>query len=168
MSGQKRATNYRLNSSLERMNMSIAGIFKFLRTRTIAAYVCALMSVLFVLACSKPDVIESHRFPSPSGELVATVEVVHNGLSFGAGAEYDEIHISSSSRVSFRHGDRDSSVAFYALSTYGKGRPPEVRWVDEHHLRVLLDPLTHPGHQLASLGGVSIDYQVREKQRNAP
>lgn len=128
------------------------------------------MSALFVLACceGKPEVIESHNFSSPSGALVAAVEVVHNGLGFGAGALYDEIHVSPSCRSSFHHGDPDSSVAFYALSTAGKGRPPEVRWEDDRHLRVILDPLTQPGLQLASLEGVSIEYIVREKQREKP
>lgn len=151
------------------MNMPIAGTLDFLRTRTIAAYVSAIISVLFVLACSegKPDVIDSHKFPSPSGALVATVEVVHNGLGFGAGALYDEIHVSPSSRASFRHGDPDSSVVFYALSADGKGLPPEVRWEDEHHLRVFLDPLTQPGRQLVTLEGVSIEYVVRVSRRKA-
>ncbi len=113
--------------------------------------------------------MEFHKFPNPSGALVATVEVVHNGLGFGAGALYDEIHVSPSSQSSFRHGDPDSSVAFYALSTNDeRGRPPEIKWEGDHHLRVFLDPLTQPGRQLASLEGVSIEYLVREKQRNVP
>ncbi len=105
--------------------------------------------------------MKSHEVLNPSGTLVATVEVVDNGLGFGLGAMYDEIHISRAGSSSFRHGDRDSSVAFYAESTYNKGRPPRVEWASDTLLLVILDPLTKPGCQKFSLNGVSIKYLVQ-------
>ena len=129
---------------------------------------CAL--ALFLSACSEgtPIVVESHQVPNPSGTLVATVEVVDNGLGFGQGALYDEIHISPPGSSAFRHGDPDSSVAFYAESTYEKGHPPSVAWVSNSLLRVTLDPLAKPGRQQSSLNGASIEYLVQGAQRNAP
>lgn len=129
-----------------------------------------LALILFLSACSKatPVVVESHQLSNPSGTLVATVEVVDNGLGFGQGALYDEIHISPPGSSVFRHGDPDSSVAFYAESTSEKGHPPTVAWASNGSLHVTLDPLTKPGRQKSSLNGVSIEYLVQGAQRNAP
>src|SRR5262245_49033591 len=86
---------------------------------------CLLVAGLAITmcACSKavPEVIESTQAVDPTGRLVATVELVHNGLGFGAGALYDEVHVSAVSHRPFAHGDGDGSVAFYSDSTYGYG-----------------------------------------------
>jgi len=119
--------------------------------------------ILFLSSCSdgQPQVIRSNRYPNPSGEWFVTVEEVDNGLGFGAGTVYDEIHISQSGVSSFAHGDKDPTVAYYSESTFGDGHVPEVKWLANDRLRIVLDPRSHPGRQEAKVGEVSIEYLVR-------
>jgi hypothetical protein len=130
-----------------------------------------LASTIGLFSCSdskvQPEVLELHQFRNPIGTLVATVEEVHNGLGLGAGMLYDEVHISNSSTSSFSHGNGDPTVAYYSESTFGKGKTPEVVWLTNDRLRIVLDPLSNPGHKEAKVGEVSVEYVVRGVRPNA-
>jgi hypothetical protein len=91
---------------------------------TITPLGAALLGVAIGLsACSEgvPRVVQATQVESPSRNVAATVEVVDNGLGFGQGALYDEIHLGPSRHGSFAHGDKDESVIYYAESTYEAG-----------------------------------------------
>ena len=59
-----------------------------------------------------PIVLESHRVPSPDNAVEAIVERVDNGLGFGQGAVYDEVHVQRARTAVTEHGDRSDSVVF--------------------------------------------------------
>jgi hypothetical protein len=124
-----------------------------------------LSAALAITACAcsdgVPEVVETKHTLNPSGTRVATVESVHNGLGLGAGALYDEVHVSTVGHPPFQHGIHDESVAFYSESTVGGGRPPTVEWLTSTHLRITLDPGVVPGTRQDNVAGVSIEYTAR-------
>lgn len=130
-------------------------------------YVTPVAFAVAVAACAcsdgAPEVVESTQEANPSRTLVATVEVVHNGLGLGAGALFDEIHVSEMSHRPFEHGDPDGSVAFYSESTGARGRTPSVEWLSDNQLRIAIDPAVKPGRRRDNVAGVSIEYAVRPK-----
>lgn len=131
-------------------------------------YAIAAISAFTVAACSDQDgvpiVLKSSSIKSPSGRRVAIIESVDNGMGFGLGAVYDEIHITSPYAKIGSHGDTDSTVVFYAESIFDKEIPPEVTWISDDKLIVTLDPLTTGDKRLEGWNGLKIDYQIRSQQ----
>lgn len=107
----------------------------------------------------EPVVIRSQAFPSPDGAYTATLEEVDNGLGFGQGALYDEVHLTRQGESTGRHGDPGRSVGFYAESTYKNGGAVKIEWLDRQHLRVKFGGEQRPGRISASLNGVAIEYR---------
>ncbi|WP_457329541.1 hypothetical protein [Rhizobacter sp. P5_C2] len=106
-----------------------------------------------------PIVVTSVDFASPDGQFVATVERVHNGLGYGAGALYEEVHLSRVPKPLFKHGDPDPSVVFYVEPVSGVSGAPTVQWIESARLRVILDPRSKPNRKPASIGQVWIEYE---------
>lgn len=139
-----------------------------MRNVTLTTAITAIC-VLTIAACSDQDgvpiVLKSRSIDSPSKLLVATIEEVDNGLGFGQGMIYDEIHVSSRySPIGF-HGDKDSTVVFYAESNFDKGNPPEVTWISDDKLVITLDPSTTRGKRFKGSNGLTIEYRVREQNK---
>lgn len=119
-----------------------------------------------LVACSEgvPKVVGTKSIVSPSKQYVATVEVVDNGLGFGLGALYDEVHVTSATHWRYKHGDADETVAYYSESTYG-GAVPQVEWVGADRLRITIDANSEPVRQLNSVSHVLIEYSKRLSSR---
>ena len=122
----------------------------------------ALCTVVATLAaCSDaPFLVESNEFASPDGKLVATLEVVDNGLGFGLAALFDEVHVQKAGRAARGHGDGDTSVVFYIESNYGKGKAVSVHWLDNNRLLVEYDSMGTPGKRVDKLAGASVEYRT--------
>ena len=131
----------------------------------LATSVVAFGSMLGLAGCSDgtPRVVTSHEYPNPSGSLVATVEVLDNGLGFGAGMLYNEIHIAASGERSFVHGNPAPTVVYYCESTSEEDLPPEVKWLKDDQLLVTLAPRGCPARQRTAIPSVFVKYVVREK-----
>ena len=121
--------------------------------------------VMLVFACGlagcddgNPIVTQSQEFPSPDGAYTATLELVDNGLGFGQGALYDEVHLRHRGEYIGEHGEPGGSVVFYAESTYQGKSDIRLTWLDGRHLRVEFDRNQRPGRALGALSGVAIEF----------
>lgn len=121
--------------------------------------------LVLVFACvlagcdeGRPIVLQSQEFPSPDGAYTATLEQVDNGLGFGLGALYDEVHLRRRGEPVGAHGEPGRYVVFYAESTYqGKGSV-RLSWLDSRHLLVEYAREQRPGRTTRTLSGVAIDF----------
>lgn len=105
-------------------------------------------------------------YVSPNGDWVATLEVVDNGLGFGQGWLYDEVHLRRPNEPISRHGDRAESAVFYMGSA---GNPPDeisLDWRDARHLVIAYDDGSRhrPGKSITLFHGISIEYRARAKR----
>jgi hypothetical protein len=71
---------------------------------------------------------------NPSGTFTAVVEQVDNGMGFGLGMQYDEIHLLRRGEAITDHGDASPSTIFYIGGDASAA--PQVRWIDDRHLAV--------------------------------
>ena len=128
------------------------------------AFSLAVLGVLAVLVCVSlhgegvPAVGTSIDVASPDGRLIATVEQVDNGLGFGQGMLYDEVHVSRYPKPKFEHGDADPTVVFYEESSDDPTDTPRVTWIDSQRLRITVRSKTKAGRKLSTVGPVSIEY----------
>jgi hypothetical protein len=106
----------------------------------------------------KPIVVRSHAYPSPDGAFTAVLEEVDNGLGFGQGALYDEVHLTRRGEAVGKHGDSGHSVVFYAESPYKVGSEMTVTWIDNRQLRIVYGRERHPGLAVSPLDGVAIAF----------
>jgi hypothetical protein len=111
----------------------------------------------------RPIVLRQSGVTSPDGRWIATLESVDNGLGFGLGLLYHEIHISQSGESIFSHGDNAKSSIFYIDATSGLAENLRVGWQDSTHLVVSyeqkLSVAKQPGKCLKSVFGISIKYK---------
>jgi hypothetical protein len=70
---------------------------------------------------------------SPDGRWIATSETVDNGLGFGMGMMYYEIHVRRPNERIKTHGDADDTTVFYI---HTDGRQPRPTWLDARHLLI--------------------------------
>jgi len=113
---------------------------------------------------AEPMVGHVTRYPSPDLKWVATLEEVDNGLGFGQGMLYDEVHLQLANEKIVDHGDADSSAIFYADSMGKQDTlPPRLHWVNATHLVIAYDlnriESTRPGKSIRRLQGIEIVYQ---------
>jgi len=128
----------------------------------LALVVWSLIPSFLVLLVSgpeggKPMVGESRAYPSPDGAYTATLEVVDNGLGFGQGALYDEVHVTRLGEPVGAHGDPGRSVVFYAQSTYRTDGGVKLTWLGNRHLRVEYEREQRPGRAVRTLDGIVIE-----------
>jgi hypothetical protein len=126
----------------------------------------ALFSLLLSLAgCDDgtPIVTEKSRLLSPDRMSVAVLEGVDNGLGFGQGMYYDEIHVGPADLSISDHGDPGSSVVFYAAQNASSDNPPTLQWLDAKHLVVTYDVARKPQKLVAQVSGVKIEYRSAAK-----
>ena len=72
--------------------------------------VSGAFTTLILLACSntnEPIVVESREIPNADKTKAAIVELVDNGLGFGLGLEYYEVHIEKPRQKPKAHGDKE-------------------------------------------------------------
>lgn len=105
-----------------------------------------------------PVVEQSTAYPSPDLQWQATLERVDNGLGFGLGVLYYEVHVQETGILSARHGERNPSVVFYVDSEGAE--PPRIRWIDGRHLAIEYQAGPHePGRTLDRVAEITIEYQ---------
>ena len=133
----------------------------------IAAAVLLVATALFAFVSTfsdqHPTASVQSKLPSPDGKWIATLESVDNGLGFGQGMIYDEVHISRPNETITSHGDGVESVAFYIDAAERPGKEPYLAWRDATHLIIGYDKKTstthRPGKCLSKLNSVSVEYQ---------
>jgi hypothetical protein len=119
--------------------------------------------IFFLADDDKPIPHTLAALPSPNGRWIATLEDVDNGLGFGLGMVYYEIHVNRPDQPIVNHGDPDHTVVFYIQAL---GRTPHVAWRDGTHLSVQYDAQDEhggpaaPGRHEAHHDAVTIDYQA--------
>ena len=119
----------------------------------------ALLCALALTACDdgKPIVLNSVSTASPSGEWKAVIEEVDNGLGFGQGALYEEVHVVKANEQATTHGDAGQSVVFYAESMYEKGSRINIKWLSANKLQILHDHAQKPGKHLQNYRGITLE-----------
>lgn len=105
-----------------------------------------------------PIVLESHRVLSPDKTLEAIVERVDNGLGFGQGAVYDEVHVQRARTVVTEHGDRGDSVVFYVMEETDADLRASASWTARRRLLITYDPRRIRGRRTREIMDVTIDY----------
>lgn len=110
--------------------------------------------------CGGPSILSSSELLSPDSHWSVTLEHVDNGLGFGQGLLYDEVHLSAPNpwRFFWRHGEPDKSVIFYVAAA--DGYLPKVRWIDPQRLLVFYPACNTPGRAVTQLESVSISYET--------
>jgi hypothetical protein len=106
-----------------------------------------------------PIVLESSRVPAPDSDWVATVERVDNGLGFGQGALYDEIHVAKAGTEIDNHGDPSHSGIFYVMEETDADLRATASWAGPRRLVISYDARRSPGRMLRQAGDVTIDYE---------
>ena len=107
---------------------------------------------------ASPSIIRSQDFPNSDGAYTATLEQIDNGLGFGQGALYDEVHLRRRGEPVGAHGNPGGSVVFYAESTYRDNSGVTLTWLDSRHFRVGYDRGQRPGKAVNALSGVAIEF----------
>ena len=121
--------------------------------------------VLVLAACKDgtPIVLTSEAVVSPGAESVAIIELIDNGLGFGQGYAYNEIHVGGRGLEVSNHlqGNSDPSVAFIAPWEGDESARPSIQWMDDRNLVVTFGPNIKPIKQGQRVGGVFISYVSR-------
>jgi hypothetical protein len=141
----------------------------------IGKFIIALGGALvlsFVVAClyvyhqwdgDPPIVVTRLDLESPNKDWIATLETVDNGLGFGQGMLYDEVHVRRPKETIVSHGDRAESAVFYIDAMQSSGERPHITWRDATHLVVGYDRSRssegRPGKSITNFHGISIEYQ---------
>jgi hypothetical protein len=86
------------------------------------------------------------------------LEEVDNGLGFGLGALYHEIHVVRANEQVQTHGDGSRSVIFYANTSEYRGPPITVLWLSSNRLRVSYGKELTPGKREPQFGEVAVEY----------
>lgn len=124
------------------------------------------LAVLPCVGCSDSSIVlASQSFRSPDDKLVATLETLDNGLGFGLGRIYEELHVLPRAIPIRGHGDSSASVVFYVDVTETAGSQVHVKWVGEKSLEVSYNASLKPGRMFLSSNGVTVKYQVESVAR---
>lgn len=112
-----------------------------------------------------PIALTRVEIASPNGDWVATLETVDNGLGFGQGMLYDEIHVRRPNEEISNHGDPAESAIFYINAIGNAGKPPLLNWRDAEHLVISYDKARsqdkRPGKCLTHFHGISIECRLQ-------
>src|ERR1035437_3235801 len=108
-----------------------------------------------------PIVEKTVVIPSPDRKWRATVETVDNGLGFGLGNIYNEVHLLAAGASIHDHGDRDSSVVFYIEAERSVNDFPTLQWLGPTRLLIEYPHLHQPGKSLRQFQGLTIEYRSR-------
>lgn len=124
---------------------------------------CVWLGAILLIGCAgcddgTPIVLESHRVLSPDKMLEAIVERVDNGLGFGQGALYDEIHVQRAGSPLLEHGDPSDTVVLYVLEETDTDIRANAAWTGPRHLLITYDGRRIPGRIVRRLGDISVDY----------
>lgn len=139
-------------------------IYHGMRGRRFIEFCSVSFATIGLIGCDRPIVLKADDFVSPDSHWTATLERVDNGLGFGQGALYYEVHLSKTGswRYFWRHGDPEKSVIFYAPVGYPESKEPEIKWTDSQHLLILCRDLNNAGRKVLRFHDVDIRYALPE------
>lgn len=116
----------------------------------------------------RPIVGKHIDIASPNGHWIATLEEVDNGLGFGQGMLYDEVHVHRPNEAISSHGDSAESAVFYIDAMGKSSESPSLTWRDAAHLVIGYDSKMslsgRPGKSLSSFHGISIEYESKPQR----
>ena len=145
--------------------MTIGRFIIVLGAALILSIVVTGLYAIHQLPDGRPMVGECIDVSSPNGSWIATLEVVDNGLGFGQGALYDEVHLRRPNETISSHGDRAESAIFYIDAMGHSNERPRLNWRDATHLVIGYDSKAsesgRPGKHITSFHGISIEYQAK-------
>lgn len=126
-----------------------------------------ILLLMSMMGCGN-DVImkDTSQFISPDGKWIATLEYFDNGMGFGMGADYYEIHLVKPVEKIRRHGEESPSSIFYIESAYQNGDRPHVAWTGPRKLQVVYADISlsgrdkKPGRAMMTFSDVSVEYQT--------
>jgi hypothetical protein len=137
---------------------------KWVVLRWVIVVLVGIPAGLFLVAAfllrneGRPVVEQSTTYLSSDQQWQATLERVDNGMGFGPGVWYYEVHVHRPGYPIGMHGDRDPSLVFY-LDSEGVP-PPHVLWVAPRHLVIRYWTGAHePGKKMDLIAGISISYK---------
>ena len=138
------------------------------RTSWLLALGCVALPVLAIIGMllftiygdpAVPTATVVATFPNPGGTFVAVVEKVDNGMGFGQGMLYDEIHLLRRGEAITDHGDASQTRIFYSGDA---GVAPQLHWTDERHLSVSYAGIVDaPAAMRPGRGGVLVTYNKK-------
>ena len=124
--------------------------------------VVGLRELLFAwLNETGPSVEKFLLVPSPDSHWQAKIEVVDNGMGFGMGNIYNEIHIIEAGESPKGHGDKEPTAIFYIEAERTEKDFPTLKWVGPQQLLIEYSDLHKPGKRLTQYRGISIEYRSR-------
>lgn len=145
-------------------------IGRFIVTLGTALCVSLVVAGLYALHQSndgRPVVGKHVDVISPDGNWIATWEEVDNGLGFGQGELYEEVHIRRPDQTISDHGDRAESAVFYIDAMGSSDERASLSWRDGRHLVISYDSKMStegkPGKSIESFKGISIEYQAKPR-----
>jgi hypothetical protein len=116
----------------------------------------------------RPIVGKHIDLASPDGSWIATLEEVDNGLGFGQGMLYDEVHIRRPNETIPSHGDSAESAVFYIDAMGKSSERPSLKWRDAAHLVIGYDSKMsvsgHAGKSLSTFHGISVEYEAKPQR----
>jgi hypothetical protein len=103
-----------------------------------------------------PIVKKTSRVASPDAMWEAVLEEVDNGLGFGQGVLFHEIHIQPpGTRVTYHLNESVTCVYYVGASP----EAPKMEWVSARRLVVTYSGLDEPGRQIREYMDVEIEYR---------
>ncbi|MFS2007307.1 hypothetical protein ACEN9F_27205 [Duganella sp. CT11-25] len=163
----KRTDSHKLPIDFFGLKMRSFPLMRLVRRRFMIAGTIALLVVsgytLRNYLKAEPLLGQVEDFSSPDNRLVATLEELDNGLGFGQGMLYDEIHIHRPDEIIADHDDDDRSAIFYANSMGRQSaEKPKIKWVDSSHLLIVYSSQRinggAPGKTIEEYRGIRISY----------
>jgi hypothetical protein len=124
----------------------------------------ALIAMLTGCDDGTPIVLSETRATSPDGQLDAVIEHLDNGLGFGQGALYFEVHVLRHAARPSNHGARDNSVPYYVEDSTGQDAPPRVMWKDNGNLCIFSQSGNTAPKKWTSVGLVLIHYDCDSRR----
>jgi hypothetical protein len=118
----------------------------------------------FALAGCKdgiPIVLSSSSVASPDARWEATLDEVDNGLGFGQGRAFYELHLQEHGAKVVRRCEESVSCVFYVEETANNGKPT-TEWTAPRRLTVKYRTSTTPIRQVPRYMDVQIDYRPIE------
>jgi hypothetical protein len=153
----------------ERMNQMAIGRFVILLGVAISLSLVVAGWYAFQQSDDGQPIVGRHfDLKSSDGNWIVTLEELDNGLGFGQGMLYDEVHIRRPNETIASHGNGSESAVSYIDSMGNPGDRPSLSWLDATHLVIVYDSNTSvgggPGKSIISFRGISIEYRAKPQK----
>lgn len=125
---------------LTRRMQAMSGATAWLSALGLWVALCVLLPVAAIVLSLwwgpvVPSAVVTATVPNPAGSMVAVAETVDNGMGFGQGRLYDEVHVLRRGESVTGHGT-DSATVVYYIENDSSHMPPALSWTDDRHLTI--------------------------------